>query len=118
MNTQRVVKKSILLAACASFPIAGAVADTIITVKPEFSLTPDGRAIIVNAGAYCPDATYLYIDTTTATGKEMYSMSLLAHAANKELHFQTGCTCNVNCASHGHVQVYKICTVLTNSLCE
>ncbi len=94
------------------------VADTIITLKPEFSLQSDGKAIIVNAQQFCSDATYIYIDTTTTVGKSMYSLALAAHSSNKQIHFQTGCTCNNNCSITGAVHVFKMCSVLSGSLCQ
>ncbi|TQV70673.1 hypothetical protein FKG94_20285 [Exilibacterium tricleocarpae] len=110
--------KRILYFCLLSILCARSVADTIITLIPELSLNSDGKAIIVNAEPYCSDATYIYIDTTTDTGKTMYSMALSAYAANKEIHFQTGCTCGTSCSSNPQVQVFKMCSKLTGSLCR
>jgi hypothetical protein len=94
---------------------ASASADTIISIKPELSLNADGKAIVVNAAPYCPNA-YVYVDTTTAAGKTMYAMGVAANLAEKTIHIQTGCTCNANCS--GPVPVYRMCTALTGSQCQ
>jgi hypothetical protein len=113
------VTKTIAISLVSAFLVSGlAVADTIITVKPELSLGPDGKAIVVNAKQFCPDATFVYIDTNTASGKAMYSLALSANAVEKMVHIQTACTCNNNCASHGQVVVFKMCTVLSGAFCD
>lgn len=110
--------KRLMACLVAAFAANGVLADTIITLKPEFSIGSDGKAIIVNAKQYCSDATYIFMDTTTAAGKSMYSFALTANAADKEIYIQTSCTCNLNCASTGAVPVYKMCTVLTSGVCQ
>ena len=112
------MNRILLIAVCACLSAGSVIADTMITLKPEFSLGADGKAIIVNAKQYCSDATFIFIDTTTTGGKAMYSIALAAHVADKEIHIRTGCTCNSNCSSIGEVPVFKICTVLSNSICE
>jgi hypothetical protein len=73
--------------------------------------------VIVNAQQYCPDATYIYIDTTTVAGKTMYAWALAAHSANQPVKVQTGCTCAASCRSIP-VAVFKMCSVLTAGLCK
>lgn len=112
------MKKIILFIVLNIMLVGNILADTQIKIKPEFSLHSDGKAIIVNAQQFCPDADYIYIDTTTAAGKSMYSMALAANVSNRQLHIQTGCTCNLNCSNTGQIPVVKICNVLSGSLCQ